>query len=223
MPRAARIVIPGIPHHITQRGNHQNKIFPSSNFRLEYLGILKKQCDRAGLIVHGYCLMDNHVHIVATPTTENSLPSAVGQAHHLYSKAYNLHKKVKGQIWEQRYYSCPLDDVHFPRTLFYVDNNPVRAGMVKSATEWPWSSAAVHGGGDDVAGLVDPEMWRELSKKLDWKELSKLKEQEDIVRNIRYHTRMGRPLGDDSFLDRIESQLGYPVRRPKPGRPRKNS
>ena len=222
MPRAARIVVPGVPHHITQRGNHQKKIFLSYNYRIEYLTILKAQCLRAGLTVHGYCLMDNHVHLVATPSTEDSLAGAIGQAHHLYSQAVNLHKKLKGQLWEQRFYSCPLDDAHFVRALLYVDNNPVRAGVVSKAADWLWSSAVAHARGVDIAGLVDPREWRALSKKLGWVELARRKENDDVVDSIRYHTRTGRPLGDERFLDRVEAQLGYPVRRANPGRPRKD-
>jgi len=220
MPRAARIVVPGVPHHITQRGNHQRRIFLSYNFFIEYLTILKKQCDRTGLSVHGYCLMDNHIHLIATPPSEDSLASAIGQAHHLYSKAFNLHKKLKGQIWEQRFYSCPLDDTHFVNALIYVDNNPVRAGLVTKATEWLWSSAVAHAGGADFTGLLDPGKWRVISKEIGWTELSKREEDDNIIESIRYHTHTGRPLGSDEFLDKIEDHLGYPVTRPKRGRPR---
>ena len=225
MPRAPRIIVPGIPHHVTQRGNHQTKLFYSPLFFHEYLEILKKQCDRTGLVIDGYCLMDNHIHLIATPPTEQSLSSAIGQAHHLYSQARNLHKKLNGHIWEKRFFSCPLDEAHFVNALVYVDMNPVKAGIVRKPRDWMWSSAVAHAGGKDIVGLIDPVRWGRLASKIGWSELPgviRARSIEDDER-LEFFTRTGRPMGDDKFLDKIEKILGYSVRRrEKAGRPATN-
>jgi putative transposase len=203
-----------------QKGNLGKKVFFSYNDRIDYLQILSKQCSRAELMIQGYCLMDNHVHLIATPKHESSLASAVGQAHHIFSQHMNAHWKRSGHVWEQRFYSCPMDENHFVRALLYVDRNPVRAGLVKMPTDWPWSSARVHAGGHDiVAALVDPEEWRELAMLTGWDELAKGDIDQATMDTLRSGTRTGRPLGDDRFLNAIEDRLGYPVRRGGVGRP----
>lgn len=221
MPRALRIVVPGVPHHVTQRGNHQKALFFSYNDRLEYYSILKKQCIRAGLAILGYCLMNNHVHLIAIPDDEDSLASAIGHAHGLYSRAMNLHKKVTGHIWERRYYSCPMDESHFVRAILYVDWNPVRAGLVKKPDQWQWSSAKAHAGDADPAGLIDPHEWRILSDKIGWQDLMEMYDPSEDIQTIRHYTKTGKPLGDERFVRGIEEWLGYPVTRNRVGRPKK--
>ena len=163
--------------------------------------------------------MDNHVHLIGVPEREQSLSSVVGQAHHLYSQAHNLHWKHTGHVWEHKFYSCPMDEDHLVRALIYVDSNPVRAGLVKTPTEWMWSSARFHAGGDDILGLVDPKEWTRWSRKIQWSDKSPQSDMEASIEVLRHHTRNGCPLGNDDFMDALETRLGYPVRRKSPGRP----
>jgi putative transposase len=222
VPRSARIVIPDIPHHITQRGNNRQAVFLTDRDHLDYLAILKKQCKRYDLTVHGYCLMTNHVHLVATPGRENSLARALGRAHHLYSQRFNRHHGRSGHLWQSRFYSCPLDDEHLIHALVYVDRNPVRARLVPNPSDWPWSSARAHIGKDDPPGLLDLNAWRAFSKGIDWDKLILDEQDSTVVDRLRRHTHCGRPLGSERFVELIEKALGYPVRLEKRGRPKVN-
>ncbi|MHC4769163.1 MAG: transposase [Planctomycetota bacterium] len=91
MPRVARVVIPGLPHHVTQRGNNRQDVFFTDDDRAFYLETLRRQSQRHGLELHGFCLMTNHVHLIVTPLTEESLAKAVGRAHQLYAQYINDH------------------------------------------------------------------------------------------------------------------------------------
>jgi len=115
MPRVARIVIPGVPHHITQRGNNRLAVFFVDDDRRVYLELLRAQSERFGLKVLGYCLMTNHVHLVATPAGEESLAKAVGRTHFLYTQYVNRLHRRSGHLWQNRFYSCALDEVHLWR------------------------------------------------------------------------------------------------------------
>jgi putative transposase len=219
MPRPARIVVPDIPHHVTHRGSHRRDIFFTDQDRLRYLAILKKQCERTGLIVHGYCLMGNHVHLIVTPPNEHALGDTIGQAHRQWALYLNYKKRSSGHIWHNRYYSCPMDEGHFLQCLLYVDRNPIRAGLVSRPEEWLWSSARMHMGKIDQSSLVDIEQWKKLDAKINWLELVRNTEDQVSIEAIRRNTQTGTPLGSEMFLEKIEASLGYSVRRKKPGRP----
>ena len=222
MPRSARIVVPYIPHHITQRGNRREDIFLDDSDRETYLEIIRKVCVRQELRIHGWCLMSNHIHLVATPPREDSLARAVGHAHHLYSKAFNEKHNLIGHIWHSRYYSCPLDEVHFINALVYVDRNPVRAGLVAKPWKWRWSSASAHVDGSDPMNMLDMEWWLWFSERTGWRERIAGEQRMDEIELLRRHTQSGRPLGSEKFVKGIERRLGYPVTLNPRGRPRKD-
>ena len=146
MTRVARIVVPDCPHHITQRGNNRQDVFFVPDDYEAYLEILKKQSERYGVDVHAYCLMTNHVHLVATPHAADSLAKAVGRTHWLYSQAINRLHGRSGHLWQGRFYSCALDPDHYGAAMRYVERNPVRARLHRKAWLYPWSSAAAHCG-----------------------------------------------------------------------------
>ncbi len=196
MPRTARIVIPEVPHHITHRGKNQKAIFIDDLDRRSYLSILRKRSAEVGLEIHGYCLLINHIHLIATPSEEDTLAKAVGYAHRMYSKGFNERHNRKGlNLWHDRFYSCPLDEAHFLEALIYVDRNPVRAGLVELPWLYRWSSAGAHMDGDDPARLVDSEKWSRIAEDYDWKAVIRQKQDERVVLEIRQHTQSGRPLG----------------------------
>jgi len=221
MARIARVVIPGVAHHITQRGNNAQDVFFVDDDREAYLELLKQQSDKYGLEVVGYCLMTNHVHLVAKPLKEDSLANAIGRTHFVYTQYINRLHGRRGHLWQNRFYSCALDEGHFWQALRYVERNPVRAKMVRQAWKYPWSSAGVHTGGSDSTGLIDAEAWRHISEGRDWKETLKGPESEENLRSIRLNTRTGRPLGSDRFLSKVEAMLGRRVRALSVGRPKK--
>lgn len=220
MPRVARIVVPGIPHHVTQRGNNQQSVFFTDDHRRLYLAFLQQYAEQWGMIVHAYCLMTNHVHLVATPKEPYSLARAVGRTNFRYSQALNKMKKWSGHLWQNRFASCALEDVHFHRAMRYVERNPVRAGLVRAPWRYPWSSAAAHVGGNDETGLLDMAQWRRQWKPQRWKDV--LHDPDDEWRDLLCaSTRTGRPLGDDRFVANLERRLKRQLRAMPVGRPKK--
>jgi REP element-mobilizing transposase RayT len=134
MPRAARIVIAGVAHHITQRGNNRQDVFFVEDDRRVYLDLLHAQCQRYGFSVTGYCLMTNHVHIIGIPQTEDALAKAIGRTHFFYTQYINKMYNRSGHLWQNRFYSCPMDDAHALQAMCYVELNPLLASMAKTGT-----------------------------------------------------------------------------------------
>ena len=135
MPRVARIVIAGVAHYITQRGNSRQAVFVVEDDRQVYLDLLYAQWRRYGFTVTGYCRMTNHVHIVGTPQPQDALAKAIGRTHFLYTQYSNKMHERSGHLWQNRFYSCPMDDAHALQALCYVELNPVRAGVAKTGTK----------------------------------------------------------------------------------------
>ncbi len=217
MPRCARVVIPGCPHHVTQRGNRRQNVFFSDLDRTVYISLLRKYFVLSHLHLAGYTLMTNHVHHIAIPEFATSLAKGFRLLHQDFSRWQNIQQNVTGHLWQNRYFSCPLDEDHFWKALRYVELNPVRAGLVRDAWEWPWSSARAHITGVDDSGLLDMELWRSRFDGNSWKEFLK----EDLVASetdlIRIATSTGRPLGTDDFVRQLEKLTGRSLRPQKPG------
>jgi putative transposase len=221
MPRIARTVVAGCAHHITQRGNNRQAVFFVADDRRVYLELLHEQADKYGLKIAGYCLMDNHVHLVAIPQAEDALAHAIGRTHFRYSQYLNRFHRRSGHLWQGRFYSCALDERHFWLALRYVELNPVRAKLCRRPWRYAWSSAAAHTDEHAESELLDLSAWYEQMPAEAWrKELSRgLKDAELAQMRLRTHT--GRPLGSDSFLSKLEALLGRRLRALPPGRPRK--
>ena len=134
----------GCAHHITQRGNNHQAVFFVDDDRRVYLELLQEQADKYGLKIAGYCLMDNHVHLVAIPQAQESLAQAIGRTHFRYSQYVNRFHKRSGHLWQGRFYSCALDERHFWLAMRYVELNPVRARLCRRPWRHEWSSAAAH-------------------------------------------------------------------------------
>jgi putative transposase len=220
MPRLARIVISDIPHHITQRGNNKQDVFFVDDDRTAYLRFLKEQAARFGVTIEGYCLMTNHIHIIATPSKENALAKVMGKTNLLYSQYINFMHKRSGHLWQNRFYSCPLDERYFYATLSYIERNPVRAKMTRSPIAYRWSSASAHTDGEDEFGLMNTERWRQQSAGIDWKTVLRKGMEVQETNKIRIYCRTGRPLGSDSFISKLESIIGRRLRPLPVGRPK---
>ena len=158
MPRIARVVVPGLPHHITQRGNRRADVFFDDDDRRRYLFLLGQYAERHGLAIWAYCLMTNHVHVVAVPSGEASLGNTFRDTHQAYAAWLNRKMRESGHLWQGRYFSCVLDDPHTWACVRYVERNPVRAGLVARAEDWAWSSAAAHCGRRDDPLLSPADM-----------------------------------------------------------------
>ena len=221
MPRSARIVIPGIPHHITHRGNNRQEIFFTAGDRQLYLKLLAELCQQHGLEIMGYCLMTNHIHLVGIPRAEASLALAVGRAHFQFTLYFNKRYHRSGHLWQNRFYSCPMDDEHTSTALSYLERNPVRAGLCESAWAYPWSSALAHIGEGDATGMLDLAKWCERIAFSDWQTILSAPEDDALLGRIRDATYLGRPLGSQAFVKQFEERLGRSVQPRGIGRPSK--
>ena len=220
MPRLARAVAVDCAHHVVQRGNNRQDVFFVDGDKRVYLEILAEECEKYGLEVSGYCLMTNHVHLVATPHKEDSLAKAVGRAHFRYTQYINRFHKRSGHLWQGRFYSCALDERHFGEAMRYVELNPVRAKMCRKAWRYEWSSAAAHVGSGDGSQLLNMAGWFDEMPAGKWRRLLEQGLGEEALAALRLNTRTGRPLGTDGFLSKLESLLGRRVRALPVGRPK---
>ena len=222
MARLARTIVPGYPHHVTQRGNRRLPTFFGDEDYQAYLALMAEHCAACGVAIWAWCLMPNHVHLVAVPKTAEALARALGEAHRRYTRRINFREGWRGHLWQERFFSCVLDARHALAAARYVERNPVRARLVRRAWRWPWSSAAAHvGAGQDAGGLLDLAAWSKLARGRDWRaELSRAEDEADLE-ELRRRTHTGRPLGSDGFLKNLEDQLGRRLRPRTVGRPRK--
>src|ERR1700761_8813642 len=157
MGRFARVVITDVPHHLTQRGNAKRSVLDRDAARSVYRELLREDCLTHKIPLIGYCLMSNHVHLIAIPQTEVGLSEALKHTHGRYASYWNAAHRSSGHVWQGRFYSCPLDERHLWEALRYAELNPVRAGMVSKAQCWSWSSAAYHCSAESAGQLLSLE------------------------------------------------------------------
>lgn len=219
MGRLHRIVIPGIAHHITHRGNNHKNIFFKPDDRDRYITLLKYYSNKYDFRILAYCLMTNHVHIVGIPCRKESLPNVIRDAHQRYSITLNQQLNRCGHVWQNRYFSCPLDESHLVATLCYTEQNPKRAGLVEYTWEYPWSSARVHLGlVTDKSGILDMTWWNNRFNPESWQETLRESANDMSISDIREKTKSGLPLGNKGFRDQLEKRLGRQLRKKPPGR-----
>ena len=188
-----------------------------------FLTLLSEAAERFELVVDGYCLMTNHVHLVVTPRHETSLAEALKRTNQLYAQYVNRFHGRSGHLWQDRFFSCPLDEVHYWRALAYIERNPVRARLRRKAWRWPWSSAAAHCEGKDPTGLFDLTEWSKQMDAQRWRHVLTRADDEQQLARLRLCTSRGRPLGSDTFVAKLETLLGRRLRPLPSGRPRKSN
>ena len=216
MARLARVVIPSIPHHITQRGVRRMKTFFDDEDYETYLSLMKAWCLSSGVEIWAYCLMPNHVHLIAVPEQADSLARGIGEAHRRYTRYINMKNDCKGYLWQGRFASFPMDEDYLLAAVRYVELNPVRAKLVQRAEDYRWSSAKAHlAGQDDGVVTVKPM----LDRVQHWMELLESGEQK-MFDTLRQHERTGRPLGQEKFVSDLSKLTGRVLAKKKPG-PRK--
>jgi putative transposase len=178
-------------------------VFYSRRDRLVHLQLLKENCARTRLRVLAYCLMPNHIHLVAVPEEEDSLAVALRQTHGRYAQYFNARKARCGHLWQNRFYSCPLGPTHLWRAIRYVEMNPVRAGIETRAWEYEWSSAEAHVTGRDGRYLLDMQYWRESGGEEPWRQLLLEPAVEEEERRLKRATYAGNPFGTKEFADQV--------------------
>jgi putative transposase len=211
-------VVPECAHHITQRGNYQQPVFSLDHDRQVYLEILKENAARHRLRLLGYCLMTNHVHLLAVPEHIDSMAKAIGRTHNDYARWMNVRERHVGHLWQNRYFSCPLDEAHCWEALRYIEMNPVRAGVVHRAQDWRWSSAPAHLNIVGHGGLLDLSSWAARFSAETWREVLDLGLHDAaMAARLREATRTGRPMGSSEFVKSLESRLSRTLRPAKRG------
>jgi putative transposase len=209
-------VIPGIAHHVTQRGNRRGDIFHDAEDRHLYFELLREYSLRHRLRIWAYNLMTNHTHLIAVPESSSALSDALRDTHGAYATLFNRKYGFSGHLWQARFYSCVLDDEHLEHAVRYVECNPVRAGMVDRAEDYPFSSAGPH-----VCGVED----RYVDSGLplvgviqDWSAWLAGEPDENAVCVIREATATGRACGSEEFVRGVEEYSGRCLRPQKRGR-----
>ena len=213
MARIARVICPGAPHHITQRGNRRQQTFFNDEDYLAYIELMAEWCRKHEVAIWAWCLMPNHVHLIAVPQNEEGLARAIGEAHRRYTRRINFREKWRGHLWQERFASFPMDELHLLAAARYVEMNPVAAGIVTDPAEYRWSSARAHlnGVGDELA-VVSPL----LNMVSDWEVFLRVSSADEL-KVLWLHERTGRPLGSTGFVEKMEQSLGRVLRPQKPG------
>ena len=220
MPRIARVCVEGYPHHITQRGNNKEKVFFDKEDRQFYLDVLQRYKDKHTMKILAYCLMGNHIHILAVAGEETSLAKGIGGTNLIYTQYINRKYNRSGRLWQNRFFSSVVEEEPYLWAVIrYIEQNPVRAKLVKKEQDYQWSSARAH-----ILGIKDEvlskESWFSEKEIKLYREFLR-KEAEGVNALIRRATSTGRPLGSEVFIKKLERMLKRDLFPKRGGRPRK--
>ena len=218
MTRNARLVVPGLPHHLTHRGNRREEIFKRLEDYRVYMRMLRKFLVEVKVRLWAYTLMPNHVHLITVPCHADSLSKLIHNVHGGYADFFNGLYGTVGHLWQGRFFSSVMDEGYLWNAVRYVERNPVRAGLVSRAEDYEWSSAAAHCGLRD-----DPLLSNDMPLSpfiTNWSEWLATGDPEDLNSQIRQNTALGRPCGSEFFIRGLEHDLGRSIlprkRGPKP-------
>jgi putative transposase len=222
MPRIARSVAVDYPHHITQRGNKRTAVFFDDEDHWFYINTLKRYCQKYKLEIWAYCLMGNHVHLLAVPREDTSLARGIGLTNMVYTQYLNRKLGNSGRVWQNRFYSCAVEkDRYLWSVARYIERNPVKAGILEKAEEYRWSSARAH-----LLSLTDQllngEQWLTEAERNHYKAFFE-EDSEEVEKTIRQRTSNGRPLGGDEFIYFLECKYGQKLKVGSKGRPMKDA
>ncbi|SEE49405.1 putative transposase [Rhizobiales bacterium GAS188] len=215
MARIARIVVPGLPHHVTQRGDGGERVFFEPGDYELYRDLLAAACHKAKVAVWAYCLMPNHVHLILVPADATGLARALGDTHRRYTGFVNVRARRTGRLFQGRFSSVVMDEGHLFAAARYVSQNPMRARLVRRARDWAWSSVRAHlKGADD--GLVSVRPLLERVGRFG--DLLASRGEDDAFAALRAAEGIGRPVGTPAFLKRLSRKLGRNIEPRKRGR-----
>ena len=221
MARLSRVVASGYPHHVTQRGVRSIPIFHTDSDRRAYLDFIAEELNRFSVEVLAWCLLTNHTHLIVVPKDSAVLARAIGEAHRRYTRMKNFSDGVRGYLFQGRFGSCVLDERHLLAAARYVELNPVNAGIVRLAGDYPWSSARFHLGVASRDALVRDKSLLGLIE--DWAEYLKGNDEPTIQTTLLRGIRTGRPAGSKQFVEMIERLTGRDLLIQKAGRPLKRA
>jgi len=206
MARLPRLVLPGYPYHVTQRGNRRQQVFFESADYALYRDLLAEAAQRAGAEIWAYCLMPNHVHVIVVPSDADGLRRTFADAHRRYTGFINARHRWTGHLWQGRFGAVVMDEAHLAHAMRYVALNPVRARLVERAEDWAWSSVRAHlAGEDDTLVAVHPALERYgdfaafLGSPADYTESWQM---------LRRAETTGRPIGAREWIEEIEKRTG---------------
>lgn len=218
MPRRLRVIIPGIAHHIVQRGNNRQFILEQEEDFSTYCYLIGKYTDKYDVAVLAYCLMNNHVHFIMVPKDVSGISHLFNTVHMRYAQYKNYKRGTSGHLWQGRFFSCVLGGDHLFKAIRYVEQNPVRAGMVRLPWEYQWSSAKWHVGRPtkkfiklENCSIVDRKYWKQYL-------LSADNRTDDVIRR---KTQKGKAFASEEFISYWEDKLQCVLRELKPGRRKK--
>lgn len=214
MARLARVVIPSLPHHVTQRGNGRGRTFFSDDDYALYRDLLAKHCQAADVAVWAWCLMPNHVHLILVPSDADGLRRALSRVHRTYAGIIQARRKRSGHFWQGRFGAVAMDEAHLAAALRYVSLNPVRARLVARPQDWAWSSTRAHLRGRDD-GLTARAPVKEIFPDIAGLLAHAPEDEEGMLTRLRAAESIGRPIGGDRFMARIEKLTGRTL---KPGK-----
>jgi putative transposase len=220
MARLARLVIPGVAHHVTQRGNRRQPVFFSDEDYAAYRDLVAAACMERDVSCLAWCLMPNHLHLILNPSDPDGLRAALAEAHRRYSRRINAAHGWTGYLFQGRFASYPMDDAHLMAAVRYVELNPVRAKLAARAEDWPWSSARAHVTGRPD-GLTDLDALAGVHR--NWRAmllhgLEAGDQEDEEIKAIEAHARTGRPRGGEAFVSALDARTGRRLKRGKPGR-----
>lgn len=224
MPRSTRIIYADIPHHVTQRGNRRGQVFFSNADYQAYLHWLREYCAKLDVAVIAYCLMTNHVHLILVCKAKAAMPRLLKALNARFARRVNRMREWSGHLWQGRYFSSALDGPHFRAAVRYVERNPVRAGLVNRAEDYPWSSAFAHCGlGRDPVLTGDSRWLRHLNDITDWSAWLAAGDDQKALKTLRDRARTSLPCGSNEFIESLEAEHGRALRPRSRGRPRKSA
>lgn len=228
MARLPRYFVKGQAQHIIQRGNNREPIFAGDDDYSFYLECLQDAAKRHALFIHAYVLMSNHVHLLASPETEQSIPKTLQSIGRRYVQYFNYQYKRTGTLWEGRYKATVIDSDRYLLTCMrYIELNPIRAGMVEHPSDYPWSSYTANADGQENSIITQHMLYQQLDanvgkRQAGYRQLFKTAIGRADLESLREATNKGWVLGNDHFREKIE-RLSERRTAPKPrDRPRRN-
>jgi putative transposase len=176
--------------------------------------LLTEYSRQSGVGILAYCLMPNHIHLIAVPEEEDSLSICLRRTHGRYAQYHNARRVRSGHLWQNPFYSCAMEECHLWNAIRDVELNPVRAGLVESPERFRWSSAAAHLSGSDSSHLLDMAFWQQSGGAQNWQELLNTTATEGDTKRLRSATYSGKPLGSEGFVKQAMAALATKMEEP---------